>query len=530
MHVLSIDVGSYSVKYISANVDRRRVSVLDLSEIVIRDYLADRDGMTVLEAQMSIVQELIDTNSRQDTRVIYQAENEIITTRFLTLPVKSKKKADLMLPFQLEEDIPYALSEIHFAYRMEAQKNQYMAMVELANMRIFEDYFQGVRDKNIVPSILTTESSAAENYFHQTPMAGPFCLLDIGHKTTKAYFFYNSRLLVSHVSYVGGHHVNEMIAQTYQIDVNEAIIYKHQNAFMLTSNQYQEVEPAQVEFAKAMDRVFAHLTSDFARWKVGFKVNYGLTLSNVYICGGSANIKNMANYLTEKMDTKVSLLETFDQVEAEKVDLNPKNKTKFVLASMMAQGFKKKNRFINLLTGKYAQASATELPLHSLAFIGVRVTLVTAFLALALLGERLILEMRDLKQVNSDLARELRREDLGLTGRVRRAVNTNPRPVYDSLVKQQRTVKQEISTLQSAIEIQALNPLIIVSQLANGSEAILTSFTSSDAGEIEAIFTAEKIEDLNNLKAAFERSSLREVQAGLDEQKLQLKINASSGI
>jgi hypothetical protein len=29
--------------------------------------------------------------------------------------------------------------------------------------------------------------------------AGPFCVLDIGHRTTKAYFFYNGRLIATHV-------------------------------------------------------------------------------------------------------------------------------------------------------------------------------------------------------------------------------------------------------------------------------------------------------------------------------------------
>lgn len=127
MHVLAIDVGSYSVKYISSFVDKRKVSHVEMSEVIVHDYLTDREGMTFLEAQIRIVQEIIGSVARPDTRILFQADHEIMTTRFLTLPVKSKKKADLMLPFQLEEDIPFALSEIHYSYRMEAQKSQHVA-------------------------------------------------------------------------------------------------------------------------------------------------------------------------------------------------------------------------------------------------------------------------------------------------------------------------------------------------------------------------------------------------------------------
>jgi general secretion pathway protein L len=527
MHVLAIDIGSYSVKYISTFVDRRRVGHVDMSEIIVKDYMDDHEGFSLVETQVGIVQEILDSVARADTRVIFQANNELMTTRYLTLPVKSKKKAELMLPFQLEEDIPYALSEIHYAYRMESQKNQFIAIAELARFSAFEEYFNSFREKSALPTILTTEASVTENYFNQLPVAGPFCLLDIGHRTTKAYFFYNSHLLVSHVSYIGGQHVNEMIAQTYQIDPDEAVIYKHQNAFMLTSNQYADVEPAQLEFASAMDRIFSHLVADFIRWKIGFKVNFGLSTGNVFICGGSSNIKNMANYLTEKWETKVSLLDTFDQVEGEKVDLNFKNKSKFALANMMAVGFKKKNRFINLLTGRFAQSSTSEMPLHSLAFIGIRVTAVTALLAIALLVERLFIE-RDIQFVNSRITAVMKNDVLQISGRDRRAAITNPKPVYDTLLKRQKSVRQEISTLQSAVEIQSLSPLVTISQLAGNSKATLTNFRSNDLGEIKATFIADTEDELVKVKESFERSSLINVIAELDAANLRLEISAGN--
>ncbi|MFP5385229.1 MAG: pilus assembly protein PilM [Bacteriovoracia bacterium] len=526
MHVLAIDIGSYSVKYISSFVDRRKINHVDMSEVIVRDFMADHPELTREESFASIVQEIIDSVARPDTKVIYQIDHQMMTTRFLTLPVKSKKKAELMLPFQLEEDIPYALSEIHYAYRMEGQKTQHTAMVELVRTPFFEEFYNMYRDMDILPNILTTESSSVENYFNQNPMAGPFCVLDVGHKTTKGYFFYNSRLFMTHVSYIGGHHVNEMIAETYKIETDEAIIYKHQNAFLLTSTQYEEVDPAQREFALAMDKVFSHLVADFSRWKVGFKVNYGLTAQHVFLCGGSSNIKNIANYLSEKWDIKVTLLESFDKVESEKIDLNPKNKSKYALANMMATGFRRKNRFINLLTGRFAQASTSEVPLHSLAFVGVRVFAASLVLAISLLAERYFIE-KDIASVNAKMGTVMKNPELQLPGRLRRQVTTNPKPVYDTLVRKQRDVKQEISTLQSAVQIQALSPLVTVSQIAaSATGATLTEFIVEDSGEIRAVFSAESIEELSKLKNLFEKSALEDVEARIDQTKLLLTVKA----
>jgi general secretion pathway protein L len=524
MHILSIDVGSYSVKYISSYVDRRKVSHVEMSEVVVKDYLTDHSELSLQQAQAAIVQEIIELASKPDTRIIFQANNEMMTTRFITLPVKSKKKAELMLPFQLEEDIPHALSEIHYAYRLDSLKNQFVALAELTKIGTFEEFFNTFKDKNSLPNILTTEASILDSYFSQTPVAGPFCVLDLGHRTSKCYFFYNSRLLVSHVSYVGGQQINEMISKSYQIDVDEAVFYKHQNAFVLTRDQFSEVDSNQQEFAHAMDLFFSPLIADFTRWKIGFKVNFGLNVNNVYICGGTANVKNIANYLSEKWDLKVSHLETFDKVEGEKVDLNPKNKSKYALVNMMAMGFKKKNRLINLLIGKFAQASITDLPLHSLAFISVRVASVTALLFLSLLVERIFIQ-QDIQFINGKLTSILKDDTLAISGRIRRSAVADPKPLLDNLTKRQRSVRQEVSTLQSALETEALSPLIQLSQLAASTQATLTHLKTNDVGDISATFIADNMEEINKLKEIFEKSSLSDLELNIDASKIQLKIS-----
>jgi general secretion pathway protein L len=526
MHVLAIDIGTYSVKYLSSFVDRRRISHVTMSEVILRDYLSDHPELLQDEAVVRIVKEITETVALPDSKIIFQANNQMLTTRFLTLPVKSKKKADMMLPFQLEEDIPFSLQDIHYSYRMEGLKSQQTAIVELARNDIFEEFYNRFREKSLLPNVLTSEASAVENYFNLNPMAGPICVIDIGHLTSKAYFFYNSRLLMTNISYVGGHHINEMISETYKIELDEAIIYKHQNAFLLTSSQFGEVEPAQRDFASMMDKVLSPLVSDFIRWKVGFKVNFGLSVQHVFICGGTSNIKNMANFLTEKWETKVSLLESFDKVETEKIDLNPKNKSKFALVNMMAIGFRRKNRFINLLNGRFAQASTSEVPLHSFAFIGLRVAAASVIIALSFLMERYFLG-KDLSVVNNKMNSVIKNPELQIPGRLRRQIATNPKPVYDALVKKQREVRQEISTLQSAIEIKALSPLVVTSQIASSSEgATMTEFRVTDTGEITAVFNVDSVEELNTLKSKFETSSLSDVQTTIDEKILQLKVKA----
>ena len=522
MHILAIDLGNYSVKFISSHVERKKVQHQKMSEIIIADYQKENQIENFYEAQMRVVKDILDEYKQPDTKVIYQAENEIITSRFLQLPVKNKKKAELMLPFQLEEDLPYSLSETHYSYRLDNQKTHYSAIVELVKQTTFDDYFGLIQKFKTTPSILTTETSALENYFQQNNEQGCICVLDLGHKTTKAYFFYNSKLIVNNVSYFGGHHINEMISETYKIEADEAQIYKHQNAFLLTTSQYAEVNEAQKEFANAMDRVFSTLNFDFNRWKIGLKVNFGLKLDKVYISGGSSNIKNINAYLAEKWMTEVELFNPFNDVDTTKIDLNHKARTKYFLANLLAGSYRRKDLLINLLTGKYAQASGIDFPLHSFGFIGTRVAAVTLLFVAVLFVERYFIN-QDIKVVNTKLTSILKNDELNLTPRLRRNIQGQPEEVLSHLTKRTRSIEQEVSTIQSAVQIQALSPLVIISQAMGKLDATLIEYQVTEDKKISARFTAADTKIIANLKSQLSGSALSAVVIeDIDEKTIQL--------
>jgi hypothetical protein len=353
-------------------------------------------------------------------------------------------------------------------------------------------------------------------------VAGPFCVLDIGHRTTKAYFFYNGRLIATHVSYLGGRQVDEMIAQTYGIPTEEAVLYKHQNAFVLTQSQMDGVDENQREFARMMDQVYRPLLTDFSRWELGFRVAHGMPVGQVFVCGGSANTKNMAPWLAEKLGVRCALLESFEGVDTAKVDLHAKARAKYTLANMMVLGLRNKNNLINLLSGQYALAGRAELPLHAAAFLATRVAAVTALLALAMVVEGVVLKL-DLQATVAKMSSLAKNPVLALTSRERRQLTSNPAQVNAALGKRQRAIRQQISTLQSASDIRALSPLVGISAAAVGTEATLSEFTVSDAGEVKAIFTHDDPAVLAKLQSRIQDGAgLRDAQTRIEGANLLL--------
>lgn len=519
MHVLAIDAGSYSVKFLSTIIDKKRVVHTQMREHILHEAMEENPSWETSEmATQQIIARIIEDLARPDTRIVLHIPPEMVTTRFLTLPVKNRKKAEMMIPFQLEEDIPFALHDSHYAYHLDVHKTQSLALVGLTRENDFSQYYQLTTSWLYQPSVLTSEPSILDTYFSQNPIAGPFCVLDIGHKTTKAYLFYNSKLITTHVSYVGGKHIDEMIAQTYGINPVESMIYKHQNAFVLTESQKSEVDENQREFANIMEQVFKPLVNDFHRWELGFRVSYGVKLSQVYLCGGTSNVKNISNFLTEHFKVKCSHLESFENTETQKIDLNQKSRARFTLANMMALSLKGKSRLINLLSGRYSMGGRAEFPLHTLSYLAVRATAVSLVLVLSLVVHRIFLEM-DVKAVNIKIASVSKNPILGLNAREKRLITTQPQTVATILQKKKKAISQQISTLQSASDIKALSPLVTISALTNGINVIMTNFSVSDVGDVMAGFSSDRVDDLKNLESRLQSTNFRDIEVKIDDAK-----------
>lgn len=524
MHVLAIDAGTYSIKYLSSFIDKRKAVHVEMREHNILEELEENPHWGTLEAAAKqIIQRIVEETARPDTRIVLHVPPESVTTRFLTLPVKNRKKAEMMIPFQLEEDIPFALSDSHFSWTIESGKTQSLALVALTKENEFNQFYEQFETWSASPSVITSEPSIMDAFYSLNRVAGPFCVLDIGHRSTKAYFFYNSKLIATHVSYVGGHHIDEMIAKTYGIQPAEAVIYKHQNAFVLTSGQMKEVDDNQKEFARLMDQVFKPLVNDFTRWELGFRVTHGIKLSQVFLCGGTSNVKNITNYLTEKFAIKCALLESFEGVDTTKIDLNSKSRARFTVVNMMALALRTKGRLINLLTGRYAQAARGDLPLHTLAFVGIRASAVTLVLLLAMITHRVFLTL-DLKAVNSKITMTAKNPILGLTPREKRMIATQPDLVEASLAKKQKAVRQQISTLQAATQIKALSPLVMISAAAAGVDATLESINVTDTGDVTAVFSASSPELLATLQNKMQSLTLQNLEIKVDGQSKRLTV------
>lgn len=510
MQYISINIGSYSIKFLNFSLDKKKVIYQSSKEVVMdSDEFNVMEEDVVTDLQLNIISQYLN-EIESDYRLVLNVPSEIIAERFLDLPVKNKKKAALMIPFQLEEDIPYSINDCHISSSMTPTATGMKALVNLCKEDDFEAYFNKIKEYNITPKVLTSEVSALENYITNTKEILPqaFCVLDIGHNTTKGYFFLNKELKSIHTSYIAGYSVNEAICDAYSITSEEASLYKHQNCFFLTQDQYEQVNEGQKTFAQLMDKTFEPFIHEFKRWHIGFRVQNGLSISDVFMIGGSSNIKNIGTYLTENTNIPVSTSDFFSETNAEKIDADPRQRRKFALSNMLANGYTKKADLINFLQGRFTIQGKMDIPLHSASFVATRVAMVLLILISSLMVERVFIN-RDIKGADKKLKALLKNPILKLTPRDQRKLKKNPKPILTKLKRENKSIKQEIKVLQASVKTNALSSLEQISQLVTGLEVEVTQFQSISGGDFTALLQAKDPSVINQVDEIMKTSSIK---------------------
>lgn len=527
MKILSIDVGTYSVKILEFAVERKKLVIVNLEEILLRSFKEQliSSGRYELPSISDIQNEIIkDYLVRNDYsgKVIQKVPENFITTRFLNLPINNKRKAESMIPFQLDDNLPYSVSDSHYTADLIKTGNTYFAILNIAKSDSFEDYYNELNNEKILPTHLYGELAALNSIVPMADNQGPYCILDIGHSKTQAYFVNGGKISSNHSSYFGGEVITEVISETYQISADEAEKYKHENSFFLTENQMQTVSDDQREFAAIMKQTILPLLNDIKRWDLGFRVQNGIALEKIYITGGTSSIENIENFLTQVIGIEVKKLPT-DLIIKNAKQVPELESQRYTVASVLAFTQLSSTPPTNFLHGKFASGYSDSISVYSAAYIATRVFIVSLILAIILIIDIVGVSSKNSK-IKRDITKMIKTPSLQLTNKERRSFKRKPSVVKNKLERKEKAIKKNIGILSRDNESNAIIPLSMLSKVIGQNNKVdLVSF-NYEGGLIIATFKAFEIDEFTDVRKRIESAGLDGLKITLDEKQKELNI------
>lgn len=512
MSVLCIDIGTYSIKFLECNPSKKNFSLISHREIPLQKVLSQFGPEdTIQDVQLSIIKSYLEDDT--ESKVIMQVPSQMVTSRYLHLPIASKKKAELMVPFQLDENLPFLISKAHYTTSMRKRNDSFDALVSISKVDDFEAFHEKLEKSEILPGLLASELNFYDSFARVNAANQPYAIIDIGHSTTKGYFINGAEVVSNHISHTAGRIIDDVISKTYAIPLAEAVAYKQANAFFLTDAQYNEVSAEQREFANIMKQTLWPLISEIKRWELGFRVKYGQSVETIYLCGGSSRINNIANFLSQAIGVRVELLDYSTWVQGSDDSFEDSSLS---MSSVNMMGISQLDKEIipNFLSGAFANTMSGQLPLYSISFLAVRTAAICLLLITFMMVERFVFLERENKLVDAEVIRSLKTPTLGIPVTERRYYPSQPKRILAALKKKNLEMSQEVSLVQSAIKEKAIAPLVEVSQALAQAGTTKVAYFEAENGNARLVLTSDNNDDLMKAQAALSSANLTDYASG----------------
>lgn len=535
--MVAIDLGSYALKIFEISLEKKQISLQNRQTIphpTTHHHPTPPKGASLTSLQLQAIKDYLDQRGPErgkkrtgPVQIIFQWPSTYTTTRYLEIPTPNRRKAELIIPFQLDDILPFPSSQIHYALTMEKKANSTAAIVAVAELPPFDDFYKKMDSLGVIPKVLTSELSPFHSYAKEMPSFGPCCILDMGHTTTKAYFLANGQVVSNHTSRIGGNLIGSIIAHHYKIDEEEAIRYKHEHSFFLTEGQYKTVTQEQAHFGHLMKQAVLPLIQEYKRWELGLRVQYGRKVEVLYITGGMSRIKNTANFLSQALSTQVVPLDPFTSTPLKTPKgippLSDGEKNSYALSYLMASIFSRPRKssvpLANFLRGDYSGRPSEGLPLHTTVFLASRGFIFSLIILLTLALEQHLL-LKEQKILDRKVGKIIKTPSLEIPVKTQRSYKKKPQIVLKFLKNKNETLRQKIDGMASEKDLDVLAPLARLGHILSSNDDIdLIAFSYPDKdkkGHAMAKFQSERSSELEAIA-----HRLREVN--LPQHSIQFK-------
>lgn len=516
MKVFTIDWGSYSAKVFHSTLDKKKISH-DFTDEIIFDTKAYDSQISKWESQLNQIQSYCLTSIDPNAKMILSTPSELLSFRFKNIPVAQRKKALAMLPFQIEDDIPFNLQDTYLSSTLLKNNKSTDALCYFSKKDNWQKCLNLIIEKKIPINSWIHPIDPIAYFANELPFLNEIsstCLLDIGHETTKAYFFQGKKFHSYQLSHFGGSRIDEMMTSVYQLSYDQLKKFKHESSFIVPKELFAATKLSEDQkfFAENMDTLFFSFVQEFKRWEMSFRVDTKDKVGQVYLIGGSSQIKNLDQYLSYYWERPVQLLLSSSESFTKFKSSNKKN-FQFLPSDLLSLSHKQLNKLSNHLGKISLNKTQDPLPLYSLGFVGLRTSLVS--LLCLLLGFTYIsLLSSHEKVVDNQLKAVTQNLQLEFSALEKSQIYSTPEVVIKKIEIKIKNAKSDIKRINQLNQVNALTPLKSIQSALMGTNCILSNYESNDTNT--GVFQISECNDENANK----------IKSVLNKQNSAFKIKA----
>ncbi len=350
---IGIDIGAQSVKVAEVVLTKRGLVIDSLDEHMLPlDPQADKE-LALIEILQKIKQK-----NPNPLDVIYSTilPHKKVSYRYKSFPFSDKNKISKVLPFELEEDLPYSLDNVLYDFRIiEYKPNETTTLSAISPISAIQkqlDLFQslGLQIKHLSTSASCLHSATHD--FQEIPHKTTLdlqtdelsqksltCLLDIGFESSLINLYHNNLWIDSRVIHWGAQFIIQQIAKRYEISFADAFLAFKDKGFVLLQTDESTYE--QIVFSETIASALQELVHEIKLVQLDFESLHKGKIITVDIAGGTSHLIHLAPYLTQQLELNVNLLHYLQKWNASPLSGNEKSNQMILALGSAIEALKK---------------------------------------------------------------------------------------------------------------------------------------------------------------------------------------------
>lgn len=328
--VLGLDIGSSAIKAVQIKKKKGKAVLETYGELSLGPYAGVEVGRATRIDNATLIQAINDLFSIKEVNITTRITGMAIPMRasmvsVLTFPTSDEKKLAEMVPLEARKYIPVPISEVAFDWSVipnafsgedanekdSAKNKQAPFKTEVLVVAIHNDTLSAYAE-------LTTKTGL-QNTFYEIEMFGamralldqsqiaPALVIDFGSATTKIYIVEAGIVRESHVINRGFQDITLNISTSLSVPIDLAEQLKRNYG----SNKAEDDKHVGDVATLVLDALFSEINTVMVSYQRKHAKNIGL----VYLTGGGASMKGMAEKSLQHLSIKTEIGNSFSKVQ-----------------------------------------------------------------------------------------------------------------------------------------------------------------------------------------------------------------------
>ena len=313
--IVTLDIGSQRVTMARFSLSKGSLTLQDYAyQYLVGDPAADSARIPQVSAA---VKELASTLKASGNDVYYTISGHAVFTRFVSLPNLTGSELDQLVEFEAQQNVPFPIEEVTWAYQPVSSSGEEVEvlLVAIKNDAI-DEINEAVEDGSLVGRGVDVAPVALCNAFKFSypETEGTALLIDVGARTTDLIYIEGKRIYTRSVP-VGGAAASSAIAKEFDMSFADAEERKMQDGFVSLGGAAADHEdPGIAAMSKVIRTTMTRLHSEIMRTTGNYRQAGGSSPTIAYLCGGSAAMPYLREFLAEKLGFEVEYFNALSSV------------------------------------------------------------------------------------------------------------------------------------------------------------------------------------------------------------------------